>query len=400
VALLDKLNRDDVGAQGSLEAAFISTSIGQLVAEAVDSSRQAQNNFIMDLVQIKVGAKMTGLVLNTICEAVFKWAKHIKVATLQNEISADDEAETPEVTMLGLSRANICLSPVDVYEAVLAVLPRLHLCVRVISLVPDVVKKLKEDTQSQKAFNLDMCILEEVVDMMNPKGSDMLEGKIRHDWASRVTSLSTLLKQLEGLVSREPVAAEDQARMEVISRKCQRLEMVKLFLDHMFEPDVNILLQETVCNNLRSIFSALKDPDFLTGLQTFNNLRHAIQNYDRKGGVALLGFKDIQECVICLEAIKEPVILPCSHSGCSDCFREALQADTEARICPKNGCKAPIPEDFKFQSDAKMGLAAAEHANFRRKLSQFFIEMVQRFVFVKGKIPHQVHIHTHALSIE
>jgi len=31
---------------------------------------------------------------------------------------------------------------------------------------------------------------------MNPKGSDMLEGKIRHDWASRVTSLSTLLKQL------------------------------------------------------------------------------------------------------------------------------------------------------------------------------------------------------------
>jgi len=348
----------------------------------------------MDLVQIKVGSRMTGPVLNIICVAVFKLAKHIKAASLQQEISGEEEGEMQGVEMSFVPMANICLSPVDIYEVVLAVLPRLQLCVRVISLVPAVEEKLKEEDLSDQAFNLDICVLQEALDKMDPIGSAMLVASARHDWAGRVTNLSTLLKQLEGLITRELVTPEDQARVEATRRKCQRLEMVKLFLDHLLESDVSISLQEIVCSNLRLVFAALKDPDFSSGPQTFEKMKHAIENCCRKVGMALLGSKDIQECVICLEAIRQPVILPCCHVGCSGCLREAFQADADARICPKSGCRATIPEDFKFQSEARIGQAAAEHANLRSKLSQFFIEMIQRFVFVKGKMPHQVHIHT------
>ncbi len=179
--------------------------------------------------------------------------------------------------------------------------------------------------------------------------------------------------------------------MKAIRRQCQRVEMLKLFLDHVLQPDVDLRLQETVCSNLRLIYAALKDPDFSTSPSTFHKVRHAIENCCRKGGQVLLGFKDVQECALCLESVNLPVILPCGHIGCKSCLREHFQLDTIARTCPKNGCQAGIPQDFLFQSEAKIEQAAAQHASFRRKLTQFFIEMVQRFVFTEGQMPHQVH---------
>ncbi len=392
VALLDQLNHSNLSSPGALEAAFVSTPMGQLVTATVHSFQQALLSFIMDLVQMKVGAHMSGPVLNIICVAVFKLAKHTKATFLRHEVSAEIEEGLPQAEA-SVSMAPICLSPVDIYEAVQAVLPRLHLCVRVISLVPDVEKKLSEDDLSNEAFSLDIQVLQEALDMMDPVGSELLSPSARHVWGGRVTNLSTLLKQLEGLLSREPEAApEDQSRMIATRLKCQRLEIIKLFLDHMLQSDVNPLLQETVSSNLRLVFAALKNPDFSTSRQTFDKLRHAIENCCRKVGLALLGFKDVQECVLCLESVRQPVILPCGHIGCPGCLRDAFQVDSAARVCPRIGCQKAIPEDFKFLSDAKMGRAAAEHARFRGKISQFFIEMIQRFVFVKGEMPHQVHL--------
>ncbi len=336
---------------------------------------------------------MSGPVLNIMCVAVFKVAKHIKAATFHREVNSAEAEELPDAES-PVSMATIRLSPVDIYEAVEAVLPRLLLCVQVISLVPDVEKKLREDDLSNEAFSLDIQVLQEALDMMDPVGSELLSPSARHDWGGRVMNLSTLLKQLEGLLSGEPVAPEDQTRMIVTRLKCQRLEIIKLFLDHMLQSDVNPLLQETVCRNLRLVSAALKNPDFSTSPQTFHKLRHAIENCCRKVGVALLGFKDVQECVLCLESVRQPVILPCGHIGCCGCLRDAFQVDSAVRICPKMGCQTAIPEDFKFLSDARMGLAAAEHARFKEKISQFFLDMIQRFVFVKGEMPHQVHLCT------
>jgi hypothetical protein len=393
VALLDKLHHGDLGSPGSLEAAFVSTPLGQLATTAVGRFQQALLSFIMDLVQMKLGSRMSGHVLNILCVAVFRVAKHIKASILRHEVSeeAGEDEEMPEA-QAPVSMASICLSPVDIYEAVKAVLPRLHLCVRAISLVPDVEKKLTEDDLSNEVFSLDIQVLDAALDLMDPAGSQMLTPSARHDWGGRVTNLSTLLKQLEGLLlSGEAVSPEDQTRMAVMSSKCQRLEIMKLLLEHVLQPDVNPLLQETVGSNIRLIFAALKNPDFSKGPQTFRKLRHAIDNCCRKGGAALFGLQDVNECVLCLESIKEPVILPCGHIGCSGCLKENFQVDGADRVCPKKGCRAPIPADFKFQSDAMLEVAAVEHIVFKRKLSQFFLEMIQRFVFVKDKMPHQVH---------
>ncbi len=394
VALLDKLHHGDLGSPGSLEAAFGSTPLGQLVTATVSRFQQALLSFIMDLVQMKLGSRMSGHVLNILCVAVFKVAKHIKASVLRQEVSAEaeEDEEMPECAQAPVSMATISLTPVDIYEAVQAVLPRLHLCVRAVSLVPDVEKKLTEDDLSNEVFSLDIQVLHAALDLMDPIGSQMLSASARHDWGGRVTNLSTLLKQLEGLLLSgvEAVSREDQARMTLARSKCQRLEIMKLLLEHVLQPDVNPLLQETVGSNIRLIFASLKNPDFSKGPQTFYKLRHAIENCCRKGSFALL-MNDVTECVLCMESIKEPVILPCGHIGCSGCLKQKFQVDVADRVCPKNGCRAAIPADFEFQSDVILEVAAFEHTLFKRKLSQFFLEMIQRFVFVKDKMPHQVH---------
>ena len=392
VALLDQLNRG----VGSLEAAFFSTPTGELVAEAIRSSPQAIFNFIMDLVQMKVGSPLTGVVLNKICEEVFKEAKrHQMAATQQNEVSAEADGDRSPVYI-----ANLRLSPVDVYETVLALLPRLHLCLRVLSLAPGLEGSdiFMQEASPNHVFNLDILLLEKAFDLMDPRSRNLLSASAKYDWAGRVTNLSTLLRRLEGLVSMEPLSTEDQTRLTATRGQCHRLEIMKMFLDHVLQADVPPSLQETVCSkdNLRPIYFALNNPDFTTSPYTFYDVRQAIENYSRKGGRVLLGFADVQECALCLESVGDPVILPCGHISCSVCLRNHFQQmdSSAARYCPKNGCEAAVPEDFSLRSKAKIREAVAQHTHFRRKLTQFFIEMTQRFVFIKGETPHQVHIHT------
>ena len=71
---LDKLNRcNDIG---SLEAAFMSTPIGLVVSDTIRCNVTALRALITDLVHIKIEGKMTGTVLNIVCEEVYKSAKN------------------------------------------------------------------------------------------------------------------------------------------------------------------------------------------------------------------------------------------------------------------------------------------------------------------------------------
>lgn len=181
--------------------------------------------------------------------------------------------------------------------------------------------------------------------------------------------------------------------MSSIRKKCLRLEIIKLFLDHTVQEDVDIRAREIVCGqNFRLLCSALKEPDFLSGSQTFKKLKKAIDICCRKVGESFLTSKGIQECIICLETIKTPVMLPCGHVGCQSCIEENLGARA-AKVCPKNGCDEVVPEDFEVRSKKEIERAVKEHANFRKNLTQFFVEMLQKFVFASDTMPHEEIIH-------
>jgi hypothetical protein len=253
----------------------------------------------------------------------------------------------------------------------------------VYELVPGLDYKLKSRV-SRDCFDLDIVALTSAFDMLEPAGSDMLDDTTREVWSSKVVALSTYAKQLEGLLSEEGNVA---ALVDAFKKKNLRLAIVKLFLDHALHPDVDLKARATVCENLRLILGSLKDPEFYFGPQTFIKLKQAIGNYCRRVGEAFLTTsKGVQECIVCLENIKMPLILPCGHVGCKVCLEEEF-AFGRAKICPK--CKDVVPDDFELRSQVEVDKAVAEHAKFRQKLTQFFVQMLQRFVFAQEKMPHE-----------
>jgi hypothetical protein len=72
--------------------------------------------------------------------------------------------------------------------------------------------------------------------------------------------------------------------------------------------------------------------------------------------------------------------------GCKSCLEDEF-AFGRAKTCPK--CKDVVPDDFQLRSEVEVKKAVAEHAKFRKKLTQFFVEMLQRFVFAEEKMPDQ-----------
>jgi len=84
----------------------------------------------------------------------------------------------------------------------------------------------------------------------------------------------------------------------------------------------------------------------------------------------------------------DPVALPCRHVGCKKCLTDHFKPDS-ARVCPAKNCKDVLPENYRLDVSTEMKLAVKQHADFRKKMSQFFIEVLQQFVFRQYPRPHQ-----------
>ena len=94
----------------------------------------------------------------------------------------------------------------------------------------------------------------------------------------------------------------------------------------------------------------------------------------------------MNKCLICLEAISNPIILPCDHIGCSQCIKGFLQ-DKEKKYCPDETCNKEIPNNFNFCSSEKIEAALKKYHVFRDSLNAFFLDYLQQFVFSGDEPP-------------
>jgi hypothetical protein len=227
---------------------------------------------------------MTDKVLNLACEEVYKLARSRLALSLDEQLEAGEGLPSE-----GLSDI------VDIYESAMSLLPRLQFCAAVFNLIPGLENRISDDVnRTAYSFNLDILVLHSALEMLDPKGGDMLSKEAREEWTNRVTTLATWARQLEGLVvSKEEQTAPDKELLESIRRKSLRLEIMRVFLKHIMQENVNIVIRETVCKHLRLIFMALKEPDFFSGPQTFKKIKHAIDSYCTKVGEAFLGHNKI-----------------------------------------------------------------------------------------------------------
>ena len=195
--------------------------------------------------------------------------------------------------------------------------------------------------------------------------------------------------QLDSLIGRNDISEDVEALRLSAAKNCRRAELMKLYLDHVLQSDVDPAIRKSVCGkvSIKFFWIAFKEMNFTSGAKSFNAILKAVEKSCREAGQVFNNCKGVQECIVCKEEFKEPVILPCGHIGCLRCLKDHF--DQERRNCPATGCKAVLPEDFKFESGFDVVEAVEKHSLFRSKLSQFFLDMLQRFVFVPEYPPHQ-----------
>ena len=338
--------------------------------------------FLFDLLRFKIDKELSDQALELLCVQVYQASKVAAVDRIRH--SLEDDVEDFEV--VNLKKAP--MSPVDMYKTVVALKPRLQIIVSLFSIVLGLEQKMTP-TKGED-FTLDIIALQAAFEMLAPDVDKIRNDSARVEWGSKITSLATYLKQLDGLVKRGTVKLETRTMLDSLWKECQRAEILKLFFDHTMLASIDKRIKVCVCDAqiVKSFSVALKDLDFSARPKNFNFFLKAIEKCCRKAGDVFLDYKAVQECLICLEAIKVPVVLPCKHVGCKQCLEEHFST-SDTRKCPKQGCKEVVPEDFVFRSAIDLKKAVKEHSKFRNHLSQFFLDVLQRFVFVKERPPNQ-----------
>jgi len=313
ISQLDKFRRNaSSDTEGSLEVSFVSTPVGKIVAEVVHDNDEAVRRFVVDLIWTKFGASVAGSALNLICEDILRVAKAGKAQNIRDDptLEADDNF---------LVRVKV--SPVDLYKTVANLRPRIQLCVASFDAVKNLADRVELLRDGSEDFNLDLIAIQAAFELVEPVGSEMMDKDSKTSWSDKVTVLLTRAKQLEGLMAQKDLTVANQDRLKSIRESSLRLEMLKLFIDRVLQSDVDLVVRETVCQNLRLLLSAFKSPDFINSPITFKKLKFAIDSCCRKVGEAFLNFKGVQECIVCLETIRMPVTLACGHVGCGKCLR-------------------------------------------------------------------------------
>jgi hypothetical protein len=184
---------------------------------------------------------------------------------------------------------------------------------------------------------------------------------------------------MDSLMGKTDVMAE-------VRWKCQRAQITKLYFDHLLVKDVDQRVQQTVCANLRLFWIGLNIITF-SEPKNFNNILLAIQRTYCKAGEALLEHTN-QECIVCFEALEIPVALPCGHVGCKKCLEDHFGSSAN-RFCLNKNCHEEILESFKFEPTVDLEKAHNLFTTFKGKLNQFFIDLLQRFVYQQQEPPHQ-----------
>ena len=378
---LDKLHRGDDGEHGSLHDTFVSTLLGETVEKLFQEQNEIASLFLYDLLRFKVNCNISIDALDLVGSEMLAAAKVAAIKRIRNNLDDVDDFE-----VVNLCKAPI--SPVDIYKTVVDLRPRLQIIVSLFNIIPGLEQRMTSTQRDD--FTLDISALKTAFEMLAHDLNKLSSDRERIEWGSKITSLSTYLKQLDRLVKRGGMTEESSTLMDSLWKESKRTEIIKLFFDHIMVASIDEHIRSSLCNteNVKSFWFAFKDLDFSSRTKNFDFFLRAIEKCCRKAGDVFMNYKGIQQCLVCLEAINIPVDLPCQHVGCKACLEDYFNRSTNRR-CPHSECKEVVPEDFAFLSAINVDKAVKEHSKVRKILSQLFLDVLQRFVFVKESPPHQ-----------
>ncbi len=167
------------------------------------------------------------------------------------------------------------------------------------------------------------------------------------------------------------------ARIKVLWK---RVKIVSLFLDLIWNQEFEGTrekkeeVKRSVSGKAPNLWLALGDCEGL-----FEKVLEFLQTTSQDVAFDVYNFKNLDVCIVCKKAIKQPVALTCSHVGCRSCIQKLDDGDPIE--CPEPECGEIMDDDFQVQSSVQCSEALMEHKSFRQGITSCFQEILQEYVF-------------------
>ncbi|KAM6957229.1 E3 ubiquitin-protein ligase rnf213-alpha-like [Aplochiton taeniatus] len=349
--------------QSQFEEFFKQTPLGRYVAKAdVDTQTEFFHRYLQDFISMTMNvAREEDLEL-------LRSALHCCVSELQ----VSRGAVAMEVTSLPW-----------VHAAYHKFKNRLQNLSRMIAIEPHVAQFLLNNTHAREGTELALDVYAALacIEFLEPKELDTDAQRQAWLW---------LVKKLQ--VPIEVVCSEDSLRH--YGERCKimvlrvrsgwnRIFSLSLFVEHLLlgveelEEKIKPLVLEH-CHRLGKLLE--RDSD-LKMQRPFEAVIGVLR--DCKEKVVERIFRYGLQCTVCLGDPQDPIGLPCDHIYCLACIKEWL--NTGQMYCPY--CQAEVPEDFPMRPSEHTRTLVSQNAQFRKRCSAFFIELVSAVCFKDNSPP-------------
>ena len=297
--------------------------------ELMMDSSEVVSAFVSDILAIKIpDAMKTGLLKDLLIKKLVFLARNFYLERINNELG----------TWQGITA-------IDVYRAFTSIGDRVKHAVEIVGICKsDIVQKVcQEDGDDFDLDNVAMCC---AIDQLKPCKAQDFDYE---EWKQIVVRLTSVMTSMTNPST-------------LLQDKWNKLLIVKYFLEYVWTDDAT---KEVIFLKVALLWT-LKNIEFVDSSKTFDSILKIIKKCSTQAAEKILRLKNADNCLICLNVFKDPILLPCRHVCCKECFEQTV--GPSGLQCPAGRaiCKEPFPKDFKLESSTECVQGIEKHSEFRK----------------------------------
>ncbi|XP_038557039.1 E3 ubiquitin-protein ligase rnf213-alpha [Micropterus salmoides] len=206
----------------------------------------------------------------------------------------------------------------------------------------------------------------------------------RQAWLRQVKKLQV---PIELICSEDSVRRYGERSKVIVCRvqaRWNRIFSLSLFVEHMLLgiEEVEKKLTPLVLEHTKGLGQILETNSDLKTLQSFEAVIGLLKTC-KDGAVERIFRFGLTLCPVCMGDPQDPLCLPCEHIYCVACIKQWLCPGQ--MYCPL--CMQPVNDDFPMVPSDDIRILINQHAQFRKQVNAFFIDLVSTVCFKDNSPP-------------
>ncbi|XP_022250656.1 E3 ubiquitin-protein ligase rnf213-alpha-like isoform X2 [Limulus polyphemus] len=249
---------------------------------------------------------------------------------------------------------------------------------------PDISPFLKDYVQNRSVLEemvLDALSLQVCCELLNDHFEKNLLSEQHGEWFKEIQKVKPVVEQI--LSTKDKYGRRRDKILDDCRPLWQKISLVGLFIENVYLTATESKEKKEIGKKLKLFWKGFRENINMKSAESFKVLRMILQNLNvNVAKIHLSG--GVDQCSLCLEPPKDPVVLPCDDVNCQNCILNWLQLHSIPQ-CPK--CKKVIPEDYELLPTRESREAVERHGKFRQRCNLFFIEVLSRYCFSGNSPP-------------